>query len=114
MAKESVPLVVLRSADSSSTSECKLRRTAIGGVVERSEFNVLKRLACAMIWLVVACSVGPSRGEPEERAVPTQFAPAVSPSSRSKLVLLSFFVAKDVRVAVPAGGYRHTYFLTSC
>ena len=50
MAEERVPSVVLRSADSSSTSECKLRRTAIGGVVERSEFNVLKRPACAMIW----------------------------------------------------------------
>ena len=43
MAEESVPSVVLRSADSSSTSECKLRRTAIGGVVERSEPKVLKR-----------------------------------------------------------------------
>ena len=46
----------------------------------------------------------PRTGEPEERAFPSQFPPAGTSTSRSKLLILSFLVAKDVRFAVTAGG----------
>ena len=56
---------------------------------------------------------GERPSEQEERAVPTQFAPAGTAPSRSKLSLFLFLFAKHPRYAVTAGAYRHSYFLPS-
>jgi hypothetical protein len=56
---------------------------------------------------------GERPSEQEERAVPTQFAPAGTAPSRSKLSLFLFLFAKHPRYAVTAGAYRLSYFLPS-
>ena len=53
------------------------------------------------------------RSKGHHRVGATQFAPAGTAPSRSKLSLFLFLFAKHPRYAVTAGAYRHSYFLPS-